>query len=1313
MAENPVFQAHQQWIGLLQPEGLVVSATALTESDIPLPSDASTLTAIQAKLEGTLFEGEDKDGEKIETLPPFEILADRFLEWPAESLAWAYGARKVPDSLAVHIPAFQVTLSPTHVLYGEDDKPLILIKQEPGSPDLTARSSRDSSDWDASLVQRMDRLLRDTGVQIGIVATDAEIHLIYAPKAENSGHIGFPLAAMRGVEGRKVVAALDMLLSYTRVLASYTPVNVRLPALLEKSREAQNKVSEELAEQVLGALYELIKGIQTADQDARGKVLGKYLREHPELVYHGLLTVLMRLIFLLFAEDKGVMPAGALWSRNYSVHGLFERLRDDAQKHGANMDKRYGAWGQLLTTFNLVFNGCDHPQLKMPARLGYLFDPKRYPFLSRDEAGNQPLVSDAIIHSVLRSLLVLGGERISYRALSVENIGVVYETMMGFSVYQAKGACVVLKGAQAPAACELDELMALEGAKRITFIEELTGWKPNAKAGAAIKAAKDQGEMLDALMDRIRRDITPRPLTQGGLTLQPGEERRKSGSHYTPQQLTRPLVAKAFEPHFKRMGDKPDPDALLSMTICDPAMGSGAFLVEATRQLSDKLLEAWAAYPDKDPCKKLGADDRVFVAMRMVAQRCIYGVDRNPAAVDLAKMSMWLLTISKDHPFTFMDHSLKHGDALVGMSKEQIRKFHWDLSKGGSILPELRTLDREVEEAVQARLMLRNLDADRTLELEVTLAEADRKMMKAKQAGDLLVYIWFSQEKDKARNEARDRYTDRFAEALLPGSAERRAIDVLRYASRPLAPFHWELEFPEVFADDAKGFAVFVGNPPFAGKNTAIAGNLEHYLDYLAEIVTPGSSGASDLVAHFFTRPYTLLKLSGLTGPGTMCLISTKTIRQGNTRESSLALIRKAGGEIYHAQRRVAWPGKAAVVIATVGISKGASGLTPVLDGKQVSRISSFLIDAAVDDTPQALTPNIGRSFQGSIILGAGFTFDDEKPEATAIARMHEILGRSPDLQSYVKIYVGGEQVNNQATFQAERHVIDFGEMTEGQASELVDLWQILDEKVKPERQKRLTGKKLEEFLIKEPRSAGQWWKHLRPRNELYSQINGHPRVLVANCAAAKYLTFSFLPAGCVYAHSLYVFADPTYAHFVVVQSRVHEVWARMFGTSMKDDLRYTGTTCYENYPFPIPIPALEAAGQVYSDERSRAMVALQLGLTKLSNRLNSPDDLSPEVRRLRELHASMDKAVLDAYGWSDIKPVYEFSGDYENEDGSLGSVRLNFTEEVRDEILRRLLALHAERLKAEQVAVPDAGTTALKAKKPKKSKDSSSPELF
>jgi hypothetical protein len=906
---------------------------------------------------------------------------------------------------------------------------------------------------------------------------------------------------------------------------------------------------------------------------------------------------------------------------------------------------------------------------------------------------------------VLESLLVLGGERISYRALSVENIGVVYETMMGFSVYQAKGSCVVLKGAQAPAACELDELMALDGTKRITFIEELTGWKPNAKAGAAIKAAKDQGEMLDALADRIRRDITPRPLTQGGLTLQPGEERRKSGSHYTPQLLTRPLVAKAFEPHFNRMGEKPDPDAVLSMTVCDPAMGSGAFLVEATRQLSDKLLEAWAAYPEKDPCKKLGADDRVFVAMRMVAQRCIYGVDRNPAAVDLAKMSMWLLTISKDHPFTFMDHSLKHGDALVGMSKEQIRKFHWDLSKGGSILPEMRVLDNEVDEAVQARLELRNLDADRTLELEVTLAEADRKMMKAKQAGDLLVYIWFSQDKEMARNEARDRYTDRFAEALQPESPERKAIDALRFASKPLAPFHWELEFPEVFADKVKGFAVFVGNPPFAGKNTVPRGNVDHYQDFLTSIQSPEASGFADLVAFFFNRAFEMLRVDGPTCAGTMNLIATKTIRQGHTRESSLALIRKNGGIIYDARRRMAWPGKAAVVIATVAIIRNGEQVMPKIDEKDAKCISSFLVDADADETPAALIANANRSFQGSIVLGMGFTFDDENPDATPISKMHEILRDSPELKSYIKVYVGGEQVNNQSEFYPERYVIDFGEMTADLASKIKVLWAIVEAKVKPERSKL--------DPIKYRRRALEWWKHSSTNPQMYEAIEGNPRVLVANCAAAKFLTFSFLPNGCVYSNKLYVFADPTFSHFASIQSRVHEVWARMFGTSMKDDLCYTGTTCYENFPFPNASSELEAAGENYNNERAEVMVKLQLGLTKLSNRLNSPDDHSPGIIRLRELHAAMDKAVLNAYGWSDIVPAYEFSGDYENEDGSAGSVRLNFTEEVRDEILRRLLALHAERLKAEQLASSAAGKADTKAKKQKKSKDTSGPDLF
>jgi hypothetical protein len=661
-----------------------------------------------------------------------------------------------------------------------------------------------------------------------------------------------------------------------------------------------------------------------------------------------------------------------------------------------------------------------------------------------------------------------------------------------------------------------------------------------------------------------------------------------------------------------------------------------------------------------------------------------------------------------------MDHSLKHGDALVGMSKEQIKKFHWDLSKGGSILPEMRVLDKEVDEAVQARLELRNLDADRTLDLEVKLAEADRKMMKAKQAGDLLVYAWFSHDKDKARNEARDRYTDRLIEAIQPGSSERKEIEALRYAPKPLAPFHWELEFPEVFAEGVKGFAVFVGNPPFAGTNTTISGNPSGYLEYLTSVVTPKASGKCDLVGHFIGRVYSLLS-NGRNGhrPGVMNLIATKTVRQGQTREASLARVIAAGGIIYSANRRLGWPGKAAVVISTIAISKGGAVPSRILDNKHVLNISSFLIEAVVEATPAKLSSNANQSFEGSKIYGGGFLFEEDSPASTSLSVMRQILENNPECKPFVQPYVGGDQVNNQPVFKVERYVINFGEMNESQARRLRPLWDILEAKVKPDRISVEEGQTLEEKRAKYPRMVNEWWKYWNARPNLYEAVANAPRVLVANCAAAKFLTFSFLPPGCVYSNSLFVFADSTYAHFAVVQSRVHELWARMFGSSLEDRLRYTGTTCYENFPFPALASRIENAGKEFYELRSEKMELLGLGLTPLGNRINCADDFSPEVVRLRELHASMDKAVLEAYGWGDITPAYEFSGDYENEDGSLGSVRLNFTEEVRDEILRRLLALHAERLKAEQVAVPAARTTAPKAKKPKKSKNSAGPDLF
>ena len=119
----------------------------------------------------------------------------------------------------------------------------------------------------------------------------------------------------------------------------------------------------------------------------------------------------------------------------------------------------------------------------------------------------------------------------------------------------------------------------------------------------------------------------------------------------------------------------PGPERILELKVCDPAMGSGAFLVETCRQLGDALVEAWQVH---DAMPEVPEDENeVIFARRQVAQRCLYGVDRNPTAVDLAKLSLWLVTLAKDHPLTFLDHALRHGDALVGLSRKQIEAFHW------------------------------------------------------------------------------------------------------------------------------------------------------------------------------------------------------------------------------------------------------------------------------------------------------------------------------------------------------------------------------------------------------------------------------------------------------------------------------------------------------------------------------------------------------------------------------------------------------------------------------------------------------------
>ena len=152
----------------------------------------------------------------------------------------------------------------------------------------------------------------------------------------------------------------------------------------------------------------------------------------------------------------------------------------------------------------------------------------------------------------------------------------------------------------------------------------------------------------------------------------------------------------------------------------------------------------------------------------------------------------------------------------------------------------------------------------------------------------------------------------------------------------------------------------------------------------------------------------------------------------------------------------------------------------------------------------------------------------------------------------------------------------------------------------------------------------------------------------------------------------------------------------------MKDDLRYTPTDCFETFPFPEDFehnPRLEEAGRQYYEFRAALMVRNNEGLTKTYNRFHDPDERSPDILRLRELHAAMDRAVLDAYGWTDLQPTCEFLLDYEeqeDEEESSGRERkkpwrYRWPDDFRDEVLARLLELNKQRAEQERLAGPDA----------------------
>ena len=1290
------------------------------------------------------------------------VLTD-FLELPDEILSsGSVYAVSADDGNGCFVPDW--------VIRDNDDKPMMFVAQLPpgASPNTVSRKD----DWASSALDKMTKLCRINDVRLGLLTNGEEWMLVNAPNGQTSGQVTW--YARLWFHEPKTLQAFSSLLGVRRF---FGPENEKLPALLDESLDCLEEVTDTLGAQVRTAVEVLIQGLDKADED-RNRELLRDVR--PAELYEAGLTVMMRLVFILCAEERGLLLLGSeVYDTHYAVSTLRAQLAEEADKYGAEiLERRHDAWARLLSVFRAVYAGIEHEDLRLPALGGSIFDPDKYPFLEgRDKNSSwrscnpTPLpIDNRTVLLLLNSLQVLeqpgGAILLSYRALDVEQIGHIYEGLLEYTAIRAPEITLGLRGS-AKAKNPLAELpilesLALESEKKLfDYVKKLTD-----RSAAAIK--NDYAKNVDIflqekllavcggdreLFDRIlpysnwlRSDAWEQPLVyrKNSFMVSLGQDRRDSGTHYTPKMLTEKIVKTTLEPIVYRGVAEglpraewtlKTPEELLNLKVCDPAMGSGACLVQVCRYLADRLFEAWdIAEKDgkfinaagivcdsacQEPLSEL-TDERMNTARRLIAEKCLYGVDINPLAVELAKLSIWLVTISKGRPFGFLDHNLKSGDSLLGIYDiEQLRQLKMKPDDSGLGHLFGAGINTAVDEVLELREMIREVNIRDITDVEYMASlhqEAQENLTKVKLLADLFIGDALACKPNKLQDALDSLST--IVDTVLANDYEDNhpyRIEAFKKLNTDLPdgkpsrrPFHWALEFPEVFQEG--GFDAVCGNPPFSG-GRHLTGTLgTAYRNYLMEYVA-GTNGSADLVAYFYLNVYDLLKQGGIFG-----LIACNTIAEGDTRQVGLERLLKQGATIIAANPNMPWPGKAAVVISPVFIAKNIDWRGKYfLSDREVETISAFL-SAQNEWSPKVLAANADQSFQGSIVLGLGFTMSEEDAQRFIAANPHNAEVLFP--------YLNGDDLNSDPEQKPSRWVVNFFDwpldrtaegawMTadERQKNEYMknghvppdypgkcvvdfpELYAWIDEKVRPERQRR---KENGEYALRKPLPQ-RWWQYADKRPALYHAIGRgasfakHPNdwsdcfqsSVLAITRVSKHLVLSFVPLY-TYSEMLVLIAKGTLNTFTILISAFHEQWIRKNSSSLGQGIRYTPSDCYETFPFPSVLPdILEMLGCAYDELRKDIMKCDQIGLTKLYNAFHNQENKDDKLGKLRQLQKQIDEAVRDAYGWNDIDLEHGFHAvSYLPENDN---IRYTISEPARIEILRRLAQLNRQRWQEEQ----------------------------
>lgn len=1227
-------------------------------------------------------------------------------------------AATLPERLKVSLPEHGVTIAPDLAIVNptQGDAPLLLVQLY--DPDTDLDATRNYDRLATTPGDRMVALLRAVGCPVGLVTNGERWMLVHAPVGTVASFASW-YARLWGQEPETLRAFVSLL----GVRRFFGPEAERLPALFERSLKHQDDVTDALGEQVRRAVEVLVQSLDRADEERDRDLLHDV---EPTELYEAGLTVMMRLVFLLAAEERGLLLLGdPRYDAFYALSTLRMQLRADTEEI---LERRRSAWSRLLALFRGVYGGIGHPLLRLPAMGGSLFDPDRYPFLEGRKKGTswrsdpaEPLpIDDRTVLLLLEAIQTFQGRTLSYRALDVEQIGHVYEGLLERTVQRvddvtlelegsakAKNARVALgeiESARLDGTAKIVELLKERSERSEPAIRNAVGRKPDERVAARLLTVC-RGDV--ALRNRIlpyaellRTDPWGYPLVHhaGAFVVVLGADRRESGTHYTPKSLTEKIVEETLTPIVYRGpaegATREDwklktADELLDLKVCDPAMGSGAFLVQACRWLADRLVEAWfdmeaAGGRIDDEGRIRAADDtagfeplsrdteeRAILARRLIAERCLYGVDKNPLAVELAKLSLWLTTLAKGRPFGFLDHNLRSGDSLLGIH-DLDQLIELDMKPKGKAQLRLfgRTIRSVVDKVLAFRSQLRSIPIRDIGDVEAVAAldaQSRNELDLPELIANALVGVFLSE------NRAGERVVRTTALATIADDVASGDINarprLLKQAKADLAHdapdgmarrcFHWPLEYPEVFLRDNGGFDAFVGNPPFSGGRWIGRRFGLPYQEYL-KLIRNGVVGSPDLCVYFYLRAFSLLRTNGCFG-----LLATKSITETGSRVVCLDQIIGMGGAVYRGCSRMAWPGNAAVIVSIAWVSRSCWQGQKILDDRTVSAINGALEEDFQIKRPVKLKALKGKFSQGQDIMGRGF-------ELTAEERA-EMLAVDPSCAEVIFPLFNGQDLNTMPRLEPYRWVIYFRDWPEVRARQYSAAFCRVEELVKPYRD-GLTGQIHQNCF----------WKlwDLRPR--LMREFAAK-RFVLAIASVTKYLCVSRVPTSAVYNMQVKVLFHDRFAELAALQSSLHDVWARwLCGTLGASTLRYSTSTVLETWPMPSVDgnEELESLGERYHSHRESLMADQSIGLTQLYNRFHDQSDDDTRIETMRKLHREIDLAVARAYGWDrlDLEHGYHAVPYLPENDRT----RFTISETARVEVLQRLSALNRQRYEHE-----------------------------